>query len=378
MAKLPPTQPSLTTTAQWVHHQLENLKPRLAFNPGFTSRQAAAWQGRVRAKLRELLHIPGTVPKAPAARLLLDEARDGYRLQRWELYPQPDYALQFLLLIPNNASDQFPAPAVLCLPGTDHPKEHLAGEPFSTWTKPVDPREAMALQLVKAGFVTLAMDNPATAQAADPAMNHWMRHSLHLIWMGDSYEAFSVREKLLALAFLRTQGFVDHGRIAACGHSLGAKPALISALLDPCVKAVVFNSALIPFKTYMLRMNLAPVAPWQIVPGMIQWFDYPDLMAALAPRPLLITEGARTADLKPIKKSYSLQGKPANLKLTFMPNFQSPSQRTLDAAPVPDGIDGPTFSRYHNFDDDHYFKQEAAVPWLIKHLTPSARKLPCS
>ncbi len=364
-----PSHPTLTTTAQLVHHTLDNIKPKLAFNPAFTQKQAAQWQSRVRAKLRELLHINAKPVKAPIAKRLTDEPREGYRLQRWEFYPQPNYAIKFLLLVPNHATTKNPAPAVLCLPGSNHPKEHLAGEPFAAWTKPVDPREAMALYLVKAGFVTLAMDNPATGEAADGQMNHWMRHAHHLIWMGDSYEALSVREKLSGLAFLRSLDFVDATRIATCGHSLGAKPALLSALLDPAVKAVVWNSGATRFQNYMLRMNLAPAAPWQIIPGMIQWFDYPDLMAALAPRPLLISEGGRSPDFNPIKKAFALHGKPANFKITFMPNFQSAANRTLDKKPIPNGIDGATFGLYHNYDDAHYFKAEAAVPWLKKIMS---------
>ncbi len=40
-----------------------------------------------------------------------------------------------------------------------------------------------------------------------------------------------------------------------------------------------------------------PRGVYVYVPGMLEWFDFFDLNAALAPRPYILTEGGRTRDL---------------------------------------------------------------------------------
>ena len=65
----------------------------------------------------------------PPVRLWREE-RDGYRLEKWEFYPDDYAAVPFLVLIPEGASAAHPVPGVLCLPGSNHSKESLAGEPL--------------------------------------------------------------------------------------------------------------------------------------------------------------------------------------------------------------------------------------------------------
>jgi hypothetical protein len=49
-----------------------------------------------------------------------------------------------------------------------------------------------------------------------------------------------------------------------------------------------------------------------------------------------------------------------------MPNFSSPSSRNRKR--IHEGIDQQECSKYANYDTDHYFKDEVAVPWLCKTL----------
>ena len=174
------------TTGGFLAHHFKNHKPKLAFNPRFTPAEATAWRKQVRARLKKVLAFP-RVPKQPAPKLISSDMRDGYTLQRWELYPEPFCVVPMLMLIPDTATAKKPAPGVLCLPGSDHPKEFLAG--------------------ARNGF-----------------------------------------------------------------------------------------------------------------------------------------------------------------KLTYMPNYSDPAARTHDRLPVPEGIDANEFAKFHNFDDDHYFKDEVVVPWVCKAL----------
>ncbi|MCX5661613.1 MAG: hypothetical protein NTW19_18200 [Planctomycetota bacterium] len=357
------------TTPALVHHHLRTLRPRLAFDPDFSRPAFARWKTQLRARQRKLLNFPRT-PAQPAPVKISSEPRDGYRLERWEIYPEPFSVVPVLLLVPDGATKAKRAPAVLCLPGTDHPKERLAGEPEPAIARPnpFPQFEDMARRFVRAGFVALAMDNPGTAELHDPRSLNWTRQVFPLIWLNRPYEALSVFQKFRALRWLKTLPFVDRSRLAVSGHSLGAKPALHLGLLDADVKAVVWNDHLSYWRHVPLLTNLNPVAPWHYIPDFINWFDYPDLMAALAPTPLLITEGGRSEHFRTLRKAYAIAGKPNNVRLDFMPNFRDPASRKLDRVPIPESINGADYGKYFNFDGDHYFKGDVAVPWVKRML----------
>jgi hypothetical protein len=90
----------------------------------------------------------------------------------------------------------------------------------------------------------------------------------------------------------------EAGRIATSGHSLGAKPALILGMLDPRVKAIVWNHGITNWRERAVATNLERIGTSQYVPGLLAWFDYPDLQASPAPRHFLVTEGGRSGVLR--------------------------------------------------------------------------------
>lgn len=371
----------LVATAAIVHQRLSTLRPKLAFDPAMKASAFPRWRAKVRLKLRELLGLPAKLPAMPAAKRLSDEPRDGYRLQRWEIYPEPGVALPLLVLVPepNPASAKKSRagtagrPLVMCFPGSDHPKELLAGEPTShKGGEAFRERNDMARQLVKRGFVAVAMDNPGTCELLDPRAKHWMRQSLHLMWMGSSYESLTMLHRLQALRFACALESVDRRRVSACGHSLGAKSALMLGVLAPLYagqgvaepRAVVWNDFLGPWRRQMTVRNVDAFAPWHIVPGMIRWMDYMDLHCAVAPTPLLVTEGGRSEDIAVVRAAHRLAGSPRGFAVSYMPNFRKASARKFDRTPVPDPMPEGEYGKYHNFDGDHYFKGEVAVSWL--------------
>ena len=197
---------------------------------------------------------------------------------------------------------------MLCLPGSDHSKELLAGEPElpEGVNQGRSPHDQMALWYVKAGFVAVAMDNPGVGELSD-GMTSIDEFAQYLMWLGRSYESLAVFQKLPVLAWLKRQEYVDPRRIAVSGHSLGAKHALHLAILDPQIAAVVWNDGVVSWRERAVVMNLnAPFVNRQYLPGMLEWFDYPDLLASVAPRPLAICEGGRTRDLDKLKRAFDI------------------------------------------------------------------------
>lgn len=359
-------------TAGFLHQYLRSLRPKLEFPADLTHERFPAWQKAVRDKLLELMAFPD-VPAQPEPRRISCESRQGYQLQRWEAYPEPFSVVPFLLLVPDGASQQSPAPGVLCFPGSTGSKEALAGEPgidgspASADRKWLDNR--MAWHYVRRGLVALAVDSPATNELASPLRD---RNSLSLsaIWMGRSYEAVSVFQKACLLEWLARQPFVDARRIATSGHSLGAKPADILGVLYPdMVRAVVHNDFVCNWQERAVAMNLDMPGAHQVVPGIFQWFDYTDLEASLAPRPLLFTEGGRANQIAKIRRAYELHGAADAVGLFHYETFEDPSSRPLDGAELPIGITGEQYFQHAYVTPSlHRFRPDRAVPWLAKVL----------
>lgn len=371
--------PSPYSTARAVRDRLAGAEPRLAFRPGMTAPEAAAWRRRVRAKLRQLLGLG--VPPKPQFRQVLSERREGYALERWEMILEPGWTVPFLALVPDSATAQCPAPAVLCFPGTDHSKELLAGEPelpgaAARYHKyPAHPdRERMAWHYARAGFVSVCVDNPGTQETWHASCPGRTELSQHLIINGQCYFTLGVCVALGLYRWLRARKCVDGRRIATSGFSLGTNAALMSAILEPRIAAVVHCGHLGSQRDRFLSMGLTGEKMWQVIPGISAWFDRPDLAAALAPRPLLVCEGAAPWHARRVREAYRSAHASDRLKITYNPAYATAASRrhAERLAGPPRGVTEEEFKRCICQDSpNHYFKPEIAVPWLTRMLRPT-------
>lgn len=354
------------STAGFVHATMKETPPALAWDSAMPAEEIPAWREAVRTKLRELMQFPD-VSEQPEPRMLSSEPREGYELQKWEAYPEPRSAVPYLVLIPEDAPK--PAPAVLCFPGSSRTNRGLAGEPEASDDRHWDANR-MALHYAREGMVAIAVENPCMGgRAADFGANR-AEIALDLIWMGRSYEGLSVFEKLPILRWAWSRPWIDETRIAASGHSLGAKPALILSVLEPDIRALVWNDFTCDFRERAIATNLLQISTWQYVPGFIRWFDYPDLMAALAPRPLLITEGGRTVHIERIRDAFRALDAEDQFEVAYYPKYAGPADRTNDGRPLPEGLSQDEYlSEWANVDvPEHSFKPDVAVPWMARML----------
>jgi hypothetical protein len=106
----------------------------------------------------------------------------------------------------------------------------------------------------------------------------------------------------------------------------------------PGPPVVVHNDFNWDWQERTVAINLCPPGAWQVVPGIFQWFDYTDLEAALAPRPLLFTEGGRPPSVVKVRQAYALAGTPQAVRLYHYGKYEDPASRRLDAVPLPIGV----------------------------------------
>jgi dienelactone hydrolase len=364
------------STLGFKQHLLRSLKPRLAFDPGMNPERYQSWKQQVRGKLLDLMRFPEPPPQPPPKKLWA-QPREGYRLEKWECYPETASVVPFLMLIPDGVSETAPAPAVLCFPGSTQPKEWLAGEDDPWEGYPQRPHRDvndMARQYARAGMVAVAIDNPGTGELVEQPEslgprglgNGRIKLSQELICIGRHYVGLSAFQKKTILDWVKTVPFVRTDRIALSGHSLGTEPLMVLAVLDPDIAAVVSNDYAPSNDDVNTRIT---IALWHTIPDFWLWLDLSELLAAIAPTPLLLTEGGHWTVLDHIRKAFAKAGAPDNLTVHHYPRYAEAEARVTDGKPMPYGLTLEDYLTASNVDvPAHCFKGNVAVPWLKQVL----------
>lgn len=107
---------------------LRDRTPELALPQDLTEERFSAWQADIKAALVRQLRMPQPTPQPEPARLSCVQ-RDGYRVEKWEFYPDDYTVVPLLALIPDGACAEKTVPTVLCYLGDEDSKEAFAGEP---------------------------------------------------------------------------------------------------------------------------------------------------------------------------------------------------------------------------------------------------------
>ena len=114
-------------TDLFVQHLYKDQPGKLRFDPEKirTREDFESWKEQVREKAYELMQFPEDAYEEAKVHFLYSRQRDGYRVEKYEISPEPELWVPFLLLVPDSVSAEKKAPGVLCFPGWDVPKEML-------------------------------------------------------------------------------------------------------------------------------------------------------------------------------------------------------------------------------------------------------------
>lgn len=201
------------------------------------------------------------------------------------------------LSIPKTALAGTPAPAVLCLHGTNNVIGHgtVVGQGDL-------PNRAYALELAERGYVTLAPNYPLLANyQPDLASMGWESGTLKAVW--DNMRGLDLLE---SLPYVNSKyGF------GTIGHSLGGHNSVFTAVFEPRLTTVVSSCGLDSFLDYYQsdEKNWQPERGWCQTRYMLKLaryrgrlaeipFDFHELVGALAPRTVLIIAPLRDSNFR--------------------------------------------------------------------------------
>jgi acetyl esterase/lipase len=189
------------------------------------------------------------------------------------------------LLMPRERKGKLPA--VLCLHQTNG--KLGAREPAGMGG---NPNLHYAAHLAERGYVTLAPDYPSFGeyQPYDFKKSGFQSGSLKAVW-----------NNLRAIDLLQSLPEVDPERIGCIGHSLGGHNTMFTAAFDPRIKALVSNCGFTSFPKYFggrikgwtsdrYMPRIASV--YELKPEKVP-FDFPEVVAAFAPRAFLASAPLR-------------------------------------------------------------------------------------
>jgi dienelactone hydrolase len=312
----------------------------------FVAHGAAAdgqWPQRRERILASMQEVMGPLPKSPHGPpvvTIVEEVKLPQMVRRKITFDSGDGdSVPAYLFLP--AGERRRRPAVLCLHQTVAiGKQEPAGLGGKT-------NLHYAAELAERGFITLAPDYPGFGDY------HADSYSMGYL----SATMKGIRNHRRAVDVLASMPEVDPRRIGVIGHSLGGHNSLFLAVFEPRVAAVVTSCGFTSFhkykggdltgwshKGYMPRI----ASVYQKSPDRMP-FDFTDVLAAIAPRPIFINaplhddnfDAAGVDDcVKSAQSVYSgVFHKPAGLRVVhpdcahdFPPEVRKQAYDFLDAA----------------------------------------------
>jgi dienelactone hydrolase len=263
-----------------------------------SAEQARAWQAGARAKLIELIGpFPGgRVPLDPT---FGDEVKGpGFTRRTVTFATRPGLAAFAHLLVPDDRKEGERRAAVLCIPGHGRGADDLVG--LDAEGKPREHQEGYqhdyALQCVRHGYVTLALEplgfghrrDPA-ARKAGPEHSSCQPSAGAALLLGESMVGWRTWDAMRGLDLLAERPEVDPKRLAMMGISGGGTISLYAAAIDERVKAAVLSCSFCTFRDSIYSLSHCID---NYVPGLLRWFEMADLAALIAPRALFVENGA--------------------------------------------------------------------------------------
>ncbi len=234
-------------------------------------------------------NILGGFPDAPQCKRTLHRSltHNGHSVEHWTFEPEPGILVPAILCLPHDVAAGDKRPAVLVV---DENGKQAAVE------------NGLVDALVSNGFAVLAIDYRGTGETAGtvPSIEYGPgtpEYNLtnYSLFVGRPLAGMRVADIRCATDFLTSRNEIDAERISIVGRGRGALSAVLAASFDDrlgCVVADEFLTSLV-FDEEFIDIGLD-----YLIPRILTVADMPQLLAHVAPRPLLVSnpvDGRRRA-----------------------------------------------------------------------------------
>src|SRR4051812_45263244 len=320
LAKLP-------TVNEEILRKAETAPLTMMFN-GHTAEDLAAWQREFGEKLSTMIgpHQPPEhwTVKHLSTRELEDHTREELLLESAGVPALPLYVLR------PKAPEGTRFPIVLCLHGHgEFGHDSVVGVDDTPERKQAieESHYDYGRKLVRQGYLAVApcftpfgrrLDAKQRAGGTDPCAVECLR----LMFFGRTLLGDNLRDATWALDYATTRPDARADRVGCVGLSYGGRMTMVVSALDPRIKVAVISGALNVFQERVQGAGFSCGA--QVIPGLLQFGDTPEIGSLIAPRPAiwevgskdkLAVPGWRDKAAERLQWAYAAAGKPGNLEV---------------------------------------------------------------
>jgi len=282
------------STLEWFGEMARRAPLRMRFN-GDSREEWIAWRRQWRSKLQELMgRMPSPVEMEPE--VIEERDTDHFRIIKI-LYGSDALSLVPAYLLIPHGIDEGEAAGVLCAHG--HSGYNLGKDAVAGVSVGAEARRTVerfnydyAKRLALRGYVTMAPDWRAFGERLDRS-SFKSRDPCDVCqnmasWLGYNLLTLDVMDARAALDYLASRPEVGTERIGMIGLSYGGRLTTFTAALDERIKVAVVSGAL---NLFVERIQSKGSCGSQVVPGLLEWGDIPEVLGLIAPRPLIVERG---------------------------------------------------------------------------------------
>ena len=268
-----------------------NATPLYRFR-GTTLEEWEAWQTEFREKLWDLLGVGERVHEQYGQKELEPTIEERVQVEKglWRelvwMTTEEGLRVPFYLFLPEKAKK--PLPAIVVFPGH--------GTIAQTAGLKRSYQRANALELARAGFVTLTMELRGFGRL--DAIGHLQLDAAARL-VGRTWYGMLVHDGMHAIDYLLTRPEVDPARIGATGIGSGGALTMYTAALDDRIKVALVNSYL---GKYVVTSLYEEHCPCNDIPGILRYAEMGDVAALIGPRPVLFVNGRRDPSTSPVAR----------------------------------------------------------------------------
>ncbi len=282
-----------------------------------------AWQKTARKKLETLLGLPKMEPAELDVSIEWTKQCDTHTEIRFTFQSEPGYYVPCVLLIPNGTAA--PAPVMICLQGHSKGMHISLGQiryEGDQDTLSGGDRD-FAIRTVKEGYCALAIEQRGFGECggnADGPQCHIP--AMASLLTGRTAIGERVWDVMRAIDVLKEQfPQVDADNVFCMGNSGGGTATFYAACMDERIKIAMPSCSVCSYD-----VSIAPIrhCVCNFIPNIRTYFDMGDLGGLIAPRPLVMVNGAKDKifpidgakeTFARIQSLYAASGVPGNCSL---------------------------------------------------------------
>ncbi|MFC1716461.1 dienelactone hydrolase family protein [Candidatus Poribacteria bacterium] len=273
---------------QFLIRYAQNNPPSMIYKDG----DFRSWQRAFFSKLDELRgDLPPRVPLQ--AEVVERVQEEDHVREHIYFYSLEGVRVSAYMLIPNDLEEGERRPGLLCLHGhTPDGKETIVG--LSNYHQE-NPYRGYALDMVRAGFVTLTPDWWGWGERAEPDFNMSGRDKCNVKFMAAAMYGIPVLSLMIcdgqaALDYFISRPEVDGDQVGCLGNSFGGRMTMYMTVFDDRIKACAPSGCANLFRERSSKLSSCGA---QFFPGLLKYGDVGEIFSLIAPRPCLHIMGTQ-------------------------------------------------------------------------------------